>query len=167
MIDFPQVNDSKNVEKFSKKAVNAVQETGKVCVLEIDIEGAKQVRKCDLNPIYVFIMPPSIWELRRRLTGRGTEKPEKIEERIKYAEGEIEYGIYKYIASVKCEKNPKNLNSFLCCVTGQADGNFHKIVLNRKLKESYADLRDFIVQELEKQQKEEGVTVSLKRAGDH
>lgn len=91
MIIFLNFNNSKNL---SKNAVKAVQDTGKVCVLEIDIEGAKQVRNSDLNPIYVFIMPPSIHELRRRLTGRGTEEPEKIEERIKYAEGEIEYGTY-------------------------------------------------------------------------
>lgn len=161
------MNDSKNSQKFSKKAVKTVQDTGKVCVLEIDIEGAKQVRNCDLNPIYVFIMPPSIQELRRRLTGRGTEKPEKIEERIKYAEGEIEYGIYKFISCVWNVKRIRKFEFVFLCVTGQADGNFHKIVLNRKLKESYADLRDFVVQELEKQQKEEGVTVSLKRAGDH
>lgn len=102
-------NNFETISKFSKNAVKAVQDTGKVCVLEIDIEGAKQVRNSDLNPIYVFIMPPSIHELRRRLTGRGTEKPEKIEERIKYAEGEIEYGTY--ISWVKrkeknWEKNP-------------------------------------------------------------
>lgn len=89
-------NDSK---QFSKNVVKEAQDAGKVCVLEIDINGAKQVRNSDLNPIYVFIMPPSIHELRRRLTGRGTETPEKIEDRINNAQGEIEYGNYNL-----CEK---------------------------------------------------------------
>lgn len=48
---------------------------------------------------------------------------------------------------------------------GKTDGNFHVIVLNEDVEKAYKDLRDFILQELEKQ-RAEGVYVSLKRATD-
>lgn len=69
-----------------------VQDEGKVCVLDIEIEGVKQVRATDLNPILVFVMPPSIDELRKRLTGRKTETPESLQKRLDTAIREIEYG---------------------------------------------------------------------------
>lgn len=48
---------------------------------------------------------------------------------------------------------------------GKTDGNFHIIVLNEEVEKAYKELRDFIVQELEKQQAE-GVYVCMKRASD-
>lgn len=77
---------------YSKEAVRTVQRQGKVCVLDIEIEGVKQIRDSDLNPLLVFIMPPSIAELERRLKGRKTETPESLEKRLTTAQKEIEYG---------------------------------------------------------------------------
>lgn len=65
---------------------------GKVCVLDIEIEGVKQVRNSHLNPILVFINPPSIEELERRLRGRNTESEESLQKRLNTAKIEIEYG---------------------------------------------------------------------------
>lgn len=62
-------------------------------MLDIEIEGVKQIRNTDLNPIFVFIMPPSIDELRRRLHGRNTETPESLKKRLDTAAREIEYGL--------------------------------------------------------------------------
>ena len=48
--------------------------------------------------VSVFILPPSFAELRRRLTGRGTEKPEEIERRLRNARGEVKLmGKYQYL----------------------------------------------------------------------
>ena len=64
-----------------------------MCVLDIEIEGVKQIRDSDLNPLLVFIMPPSINELKRRLEGRKTETAESLEKRLNTARIEIEYGM--------------------------------------------------------------------------
>lgn len=69
-----------------------VQDAGKVCVLDIEVEGVKQIRDSDLNPVLVFVMPPSIEELKRRLVDRKTETPESLKKRLDTAHREIEYG---------------------------------------------------------------------------
>lgn len=83
---------SGNMYGTSIQAVKNVQQNGKVCVLDIEIEGVKQVRATDLNPVLVFIMPPSIEELERRLTGRKSETPETLKQRLETARREIDYG---------------------------------------------------------------------------
>ncbi len=66
-------------------------------VLEIDIQGAAQVRTSWPSGVFIFLLPPSLKELRRRLTGRGTDAPEVIELRLRKALGEIEQvGNYDY-----------------------------------------------------------------------
>jgi len=77
---------------YSKAAVQAVLSEGKVCVLDIDVQGVKQVKQTDLNPHYVFILPPSIEELECRLRDRGTETEESIQRRLQAAKEEIAYG---------------------------------------------------------------------------
>lgn len=69
-----------------------MQDAGKVCVLDIEVEGVKQIRDSDLNPVLVFVMPPSIEELKRRLVDRKTETPESLKKRLDTAHREIEYG---------------------------------------------------------------------------
>lgn len=63
-------------------------EQGKVYLVEIDVQGALQLKALDVPGIYVFIAPPNAEVLRDRLTGRGTETPEVLERRLKKAEDE-------------------------------------------------------------------------------
>jgi guanylate kinase len=63
---------------------------GGTVVLEIEVQGARQVRQAMPGAIQVLILPPSIDALRTRLIGRGTDAPEQIEERLRTAEQEIE-----------------------------------------------------------------------------
>ena len=65
---------------------------GVPALLEIDIEGARQVRRAVPDALLVFLAPPSWDELVRRLTGRGTEPPEVIARRLELAANEIEAG---------------------------------------------------------------------------
>ncbi len=58
-------------------------------LLEIDLAGARQVRKSMGDAVLVFLAPPSWEELVRRLTGRGTESPEVIERRLAVAREEL------------------------------------------------------------------------------
>lgn len=69
-----------------------MQRLGKVCVLDIDIQGVKQIKRTDLNPFYLFVKPPSIVELERRLKARNTETDESLEHRLSIARSELEYG---------------------------------------------------------------------------
>ena len=62
---------------------------GRCCVLDIDVQGARLVRRSGLRAVFVFVAPPSSEELERRLRGRGTESEEQIAERLATAKQEI------------------------------------------------------------------------------
>jgi guanylate kinase len=59
-------------------------------VLEIEVQGARQVRQAMPDAVAVFLAPPSGEALRARLVGRGTDAPEQIDERLRTAERELE-----------------------------------------------------------------------------
>jgi len=63
-------------------------ERGAVVLLEIDVQGALQLKALGEPGIHVFIAPPDMEELRRRLVGRATDAPEVIERRLQKAEDE-------------------------------------------------------------------------------
>jgi guanylate kinase len=58
-------------------------------VLEIEVQGARQVRAAMPEAVQVFIAPPSLSALRTRLIGRGTDDPEEVERRLHVAEQEL------------------------------------------------------------------------------
>ncbi len=58
-------------------------------VLEIEVQGARQVRQSVPSAVQIFIVPPSEQALRERLVGRGTDRPEEIERRLQVAEREL------------------------------------------------------------------------------
>lgn len=70
------------VKEWLDKGVNVV--------LEIDIQGARQVMEREKDRVTVFIMPPSPETLERRLRGRGTETEEQIQNRLAIAKNEME-----------------------------------------------------------------------------
>ncbi|ORZ15476.1 guanylate kinase [Lobosporangium transversale] len=102
----------------SKKAVQDVFESGKICILDIDLQGVQHVRKSGLQARYVFVRPKSLDTLETRLRGRGTETEEAIQKRLHRAKNEWGYGM-----------DPSN---------------FDHVVINDQLKKAYEDLRDFI-----------------------
>jgi guanylate kinase len=58
-------------------------------VLEIEVQGARQVRAAMPDAVLVFIAPPSLEALRARLAGRGTDDPEEVQRRLRVAEQEL------------------------------------------------------------------------------
>ena len=62
---------------------------GRDVILEIESDGAMQVRAHFPEGVFIFVCPPSMEELRRRLTGRGTEAPEVVDERLEKAKIEF------------------------------------------------------------------------------
>lgn len=64
---------------------------GKDVILEIEVEGAMQVKKIYPEAIFIFIIPPSLSELESRLVGRGTEERDVIDQRLQRAKEELAY----------------------------------------------------------------------------
>jgi guanylate kinase len=73
----------------SKKAIEERILQGADVILEIDFQGAIQIKRIFANAISIFILPPSWEELRSRLERRGEDSPEVIEIRLKNAESEV------------------------------------------------------------------------------
>lgn len=72
-----------------RRPVEAALAAGKPALLEIDLQGARQVRQAMPEARFVFLAPPSFDELVRRLVGRGTETPEERERRLTTAHIEL------------------------------------------------------------------------------
>lgn len=71
---------------------------GQDMIIEVDVNGAAQIREKLPDAVSIFIMPPSFAELKRRLSGRGTESEELIQKRLTSALGEIKRAVeYDYI----------------------------------------------------------------------
>ncbi|MEE8116420.1 MAG: guanylate kinase [Gemmatimonadales bacterium] len=88
------------VEQYGtlRSEVDRVLESGKHVVLDIEVQGAQQVRERCQNLVSVFIIPPSAAELVERLGGRNTEHPEEIVRRLRRAVDELtEAPTYDYI----------------------------------------------------------------------
>ncbi|MEE6467483.1 hypothetical protein FKM82_007265 [Ascaphus truei] len=85
---------SGNMYGTSKAAVQAVQAMNQICILDIDMQGVKNIKKTDLNPIYISVHPPSVEILEKRLRDRKTESEESLQKRLKAAIEDIEISRY-------------------------------------------------------------------------
>ncbi|MCK5892221.1 MAG: guanylate kinase [Aeromicrobium sp.] len=100
-----------------RAAVEAQLRTGGPALLEIDLQGARQVRAAMPEALLVFLAPPSFEELERRLVGRGTETPEERTRRLETAreelaaEGEFDVTIVNTDVESACEELVELLRS--------------------------------------------------------
>ncbi|AAS52989.1 AER309Wp [Eremothecium gossypii ATCC 10895] len=101
-------------------AVRKVIDSGKICILDIDMQGVKSVKQTDLHARFLFLAPPSLDSLRERLVGRGTETEESLNKRLAAAEAEMAYA---------------------------ATGAHDRIVVNDDIDRAYAELKEFILNE--------------------
>ena len=69
--------------------MDAALARGKTFLVEIEVDGTRQLRQRAIDGLYLFIAPPSIEELRRRLVSRGSNEAEEIDQRVRIAEEEI------------------------------------------------------------------------------
>jgi len=76
------------------KAVDEMLEKGLNVFLEIEVQGGMQVMKIRPDALTIFVMPPSMEELERRLRNRGTEDEETIQKRLACAKEEMTYAKY-------------------------------------------------------------------------
>jgi guanylate kinase len=75
----------------SADAVESVSRSGCDAILDIDVQGAMQVREKRPDAVLIFIVPPSEEEQERRLRGRGTESEEDVERRLEAARQELAF----------------------------------------------------------------------------
>lgn len=77
--------------------VNKTLDEGKDVFLEIEVQGAQQVKEKVPDGVFIFLTPPDLAELKARIVGRGTDSSEVIEERMRVARQEIEMmALYDY-----------------------------------------------------------------------
>lgn len=88
---------------------------GKDVILEIDIQGALKIKSSYPEGIFIFIMPPSMEELRNRITNRGSETPESLNTRMESAYDEIGFASkYDYaVVNDKVEDAVKKIESII------------------------------------------------------
>lgn len=80
-----------NIYGTSVASVRAISQSGRIPVLEVDVQGAEKILSTDLNPFYFFILPPSFDSLRERLVGRGSETDDTMRVRLETARKELEF----------------------------------------------------------------------------
>ncbi|MFZ2196612.1 MAG: guanylate kinase [Thermodesulfovibrionales bacterium] len=87
-----------NLYGTSRRQMEDLISAGYDVLLDIDTQGARQIRKFFNNGVYIFILPPSMTELKRRLEGRMSNSLEDMNRRLERAVDEIkEYYIYDYV----------------------------------------------------------------------
>ena len=118
-----------NLYGTSIKRLKKLNEEGYDIILDIDTRGAMQLKKNYKDSVSVFILPPSMQALKKRLVSRGTDSKETVTRRLDNAKGEIAfYGEYDYIIiNDKLETACLELESVITAVklrTENADNNF-------------------------------------------
>ncbi|XP_028402886.1 guanylate kinase-like isoform X1 [Dendronephthya gigantea] len=109
---------SGNLYGTSKKAVKDVQDQGKICILDVDRQGVLNVKSTDMESHFLFIKPPSMQELEKRLRNRKTETEDTLQRRLNIAKADLEYAA-----------KPDSYDS---------------IVVNDVLEESYIEFKEII-----------------------
>ncbi|MBR0308546.1 MAG: guanylate kinase [Mogibacterium sp.] len=94
-------------------------ERGRNVILDIDVQGGLQVRKAMPEAVLIFVLPPDMAELRKRLEGRGTETAENVEKRLGQALNEIRLmGEYDYY--IVNDDREEAVRKVRCIMTAEA-----------------------------------------------
>ena len=112
---------SKVVEKLNQ---------GRDVILEIDIQGALNVKKAFPEGVLIFILPPSMEVLRNRLTGRGTDAPEVIERRLSKTRVELTFiDRYDYgVVNGDLEEAVETVQAIMRAEHARVDENLHILI---------------------------------------
>ncbi|KHO01849.1 guanylate kinase [Metarhizium album ARSEF 1941] len=102
----------------SKRTIEEQTSKGKVVLLDIEMEGVKQIKQSSIAARYVFIAPPSLEVLEARLRGRGTEDEASIQKRLSRAVVELDFsktpGVHdKIIVNHDLDKAYKELEAYI------------------------------------------------------
>ncbi|XP_067330150.1 guanylate kinase isoform X1 [Channa argus] len=118
---------SGNMYGTSKAAVQDVQAKNLICILDIDMQGVRNIKQTDLSPIYISIQPPSMAILEKRLRDRKTESEESLQKRLRAAKVDMEFS-----------KEP---------------GVFDVVIVNDNLDDAYDQLKNTLLEVIKKVKK--------------
>ena len=115
LLEYAQIYD--NFYGTPKAAIIEYLEKGQDVILEIEMQGAKQIKEVYPEGVFIFVLPPSLEELKSRIVGRGTETEEEIEKRFSCAFEEINQIVnYDYfIVNEDIEKSVKDIEAYNMC----------------------------------------------------
>lgn len=115
--------------------VEGLLEEGKDVILEIEVQGAMNVIKMIPEAISIFILPPSVNELRRRLLKRATEDIEVVEQRVLQAKNEIPYAKFFDYVIVNDDLEDALRDFDACVMAARFSGKSHKNEIENKILE--------------------------------
>lgn len=136
-IEYAQVYD--NFYGTPKSNVEKLLNEGKDVILEIDIQGALKVKENFDSGVFIFILPPSMEELKQRIIKRGSETPESLMKRFKSAYKEINFvSRYNYaVVNDEVEEATDKLEAIILAEKCRVD----------RLKHSILDSKEDIIHE--------------------
>ena len=113
-LEYAQIYD--NFYGTPKAAIIDCLEKGQDVILEIEMQGARQIKEVYPEGVFIFVLPPSLEELKSRIVGRGTETQEEIEKRFSCAFEEINQIVnYDYfIVNEDIEKSVSDVEAIIC-----------------------------------------------------
>ncbi|XP_064598262.1 uncharacterized protein LOC135464694 isoform X2 [Liolophura sinensis] len=114
---------SGNMYGTSKQSVKDIQQTGRICILDVEINGVKSIKKTDLNARYIFVKPPNMETLAQRLEGRGTETEDSLKKRLASAQEALDFA--------------------------EQPGSYDHIIVNDDLESAYKQLKDILAEDIE------------------
>ena len=116
----------------NRNSVAAQLEQGRDVILEIDWQGARQVRTVFPDCCPIFIIPPSLEDLRKRLTGRGQDSEKVIQRRMRDAQAEISHWA-EFDHLVVNDNFEAALEELLAIINDHRSGKPHKVNKNHQL----------------------------------
>ncbi len=136
-LEYAEVYD--NFYGTPRSNVEELLESGRDVILEIDIQGALKVKENASDGVFVFILPPSMSELRQRIINRGSETKESLMKRFKSAYQEINFvSKYNYaVVNDKVDVAVEKLEAIIAAEKCRVD----------RIKESILDSKEGIIHE--------------------
>jgi guanylate kinase len=97
------------------ESIDSHKKNGDDVLIELDVQGAKSLRKLNYKAIFIFILPPSLKELEIRLRNRNTESESEIKARLESSKNEVQqYKLYDYIlTNINVEETAENIISVI------------------------------------------------------
>ncbi len=112
-LEWVEIHD--NYYGTSLESINKNRDAGISQILELDTQGVESLQKMNFEAVYIFLLPPSLKVLERRLIKRGTETKEKIRQRIDEGKRELmKYPLYDYVVTnVEVDKTVSIIQSII------------------------------------------------------
>ncbi len=107
-----------NLYGTSQKWINEAVAAGQDILLEIDCQGAKQVRQIFPHSVGIFVLPPSLDALAKRLETRAQDDPKVIQKRLAAAREEVSHIVEFDYVIINCELN-EALNDLICVIKAE------------------------------------------------